>query len=522
MSFLELHSRQVRVKDLDINENEIGDRDRSYSGAARLTRRAQKRTWSGSGPVMTKANADILRNLLLTTGYHGWPFTVDSNGNGVRSYTSKGAAPSSDPATSVPYVLSADGLLVYLAKDDGSQFLWSRHPGALITRSAQLNECTANQSSVETNTTGFTAVDAATLARVTTAKWTGTASLQVTTNASGATRGGVYAAVTAASTTTYAGSVYLRAVSGSPVVRVRLRNETAGNEVSVTAVTLSSTYWTRVRVNNRTGVTAGNSLRLYVEEETVDSAVDIYCDGFQVEPSVWATPWVLGGTSTAGSEIVFASSPLIGTLTDFCWAGWIGQGSAPVTDERDVFRMGPASASTDLFALFWNINTSTLRVQFNGSAGTGTNVTMAAGMHHVMISYTAATGALIVYVDGVSAATATIGATSRPNFANAAVINLGRNVGNVFNGYLGDVVIMPWAPSTTELDRLYALISGTTGLVPLHLATFPYLWLDGDVLGTESPVKVLPRIDGAKNVGFGSVASWNNNGRVSSFTLEEA
>jgi len=525
MAFLELHGRQVRAASLDIETEEIGNRDRAYSGAARLTRRAIKDSWRLQGPPQLKEDADAERALLLTQGYHGWPFNEVA---GIRTYTSKGLGPSTDATNGIESALSADGLEVYYAKSDGTQFKWSRHAAALHLRNNVANILTANQSNVETNTTGFTVTAGGIVTRTTSHKWQGSASLLCDTSFTDGlgVNGGFYVQATAASTAAHSGSLYLKLVTdgfgGDRDVRVRLRNETLSTEVSIT-VTLAPGRWTRVRCNNL-ACNSGNTLRLYAED-TQDLGLIFAADGLQIEANAYATRWVQGGTSTGNETLDFSPSAVMNAPptsdVGFTIAGWVGWGSAPASLDLPVLFLGKDD-STHYLLVTWNVNTSTFSAKVRGSSADVTVTgAAAAGMHHFAITYAGGTFAL--YINGALADSDTPGTTAQPDFSQATVMRFAQAfTGSTrFNGYLADIVYMPWEATANEVDNLYQLVSGTTGLTPKHLAIFPFLWMAGDIRGQEEPVKVLPKLNGARNVQFAR-SGWNNNGRALSFSLEEA
>jgi hypothetical protein len=111
-----------------------------------------------------------------------------------------------------------------------------------------------NTASIETSAAGWEALGGATVSRVTGVAYHGSASLQVVTT--GATQGTRTSASGRASNPNgggeWTGSIYLRAASGSPVVRVRLEwFDAAGNSLGLstqyTDATLSAA-WQRVSV----------------------------------------------------------------------------------------------------------------------------------------------------------------------------------------------------------------------------------------------------------------------------------
>ena len=171
------------------------------------------------------------------------------------------------------------------------------------------NVLSANQSDVETNTTGFTSISSATLTRDTTASWHGVASLKTVTPGSVANEG---VAVRVASTTLQAGaqytaSVYLR---GSGTVILAGNGDALGNIGSPLNITLSG-VWTRYSVTFTLPATISGNIGFTVRTSGT-AALTWNMDGMQLEPNwagVPASTWELGGTSS-----VQAGPTLAGTL----------------------------------------------------------------------------------------------------------------------------------------------------------------------------------------------------------------
>ena len=164
-----------------------------------------------------------------------------------------------------------------------------------------VNLLTANQSSVETNTTGFSANNVGTtLTRVTTEKWSGNASLNVVCDATADFQGvGITSARPAVkASTAYTASVYLKG-TGNVYVYSALYNAggtmIAGTNIEGSVVALTG-EWQRI-VRSRTGHAdaATMTVIIYTRDPT-GRAADFYLDGLQIEEKTFATPWQLGGS----------------------------------------------------------------------------------------------------------------------------------------------------------------------------------------------------------------------------------
>lgn len=161
------------------------------------------------------------------------------------------------------------------------------------------NLLTANQSDVETDTTGFEQMGTATLTRVTSEYWRGSACIRSQSSSSGhgfRVNNGVQAAGV------YTWSVYLK---GTGTVKIQLYDGTA--TVQQTNITLTSN-WTRYTI---TGTMLNATVYGYVVQDGVGTA-DVYCDGLQLEQKSYATSWQIGGTARAAETL---SLPTAGVLT---------------------------------------------------------------------------------------------------------------------------------------------------------------------------------------------------------------
>jgi hypothetical protein len=142
------------------------------------------------------------------------------------------------------------------------------------------NLLTANQASIETDTTGFTA-RGSTISRDTTYFDTGNASLKVVTSGSAQNEGVELAPVNVLGGKSYAAQVKIR---GAGYVRLGIEElDAAGNILRSTAcnpVTLDGTQWQILSVVARTGTDCAK-VRLVVLTSSVVGAT-FYCDSFML------------------------------------------------------------------------------------------------------------------------------------------------------------------------------------------------------------------------------------------------
>lgn len=170
------------------------------------------------------------------------------------------------------------------------------------------NLLTANQSSIETNTTGFSSYGFNTfagsvLARDTAEKGQGAASLKITTNGINAWQGVNvnYQGDAIAGDLTF--SFYVKAPQGTPLRAVIYDNTNAGYPSGYTMEFTASGRWERKTVTFKpTARTKDLSLQVTLNNYT--TATVFYLDGLQLEKGDKATDWTLGGANQDAVVIV--------------------------------------------------------------------------------------------------------------------------------------------------------------------------------------------------------------------------
>lgn len=175
------------------------------------------------------------------------------------------------------------------------------------------NILTANQSNVETDTTGFTAIGAATMTRTTNIYYQGIASLSVVTGAVSGD-GAKVDGVAASAATQYTASAYIKGTSGDTVKMV-LRDNTNGTETTTTQV--MNGLWQRVQVTHTMGAVAVTDLEVHFTNNAATN-ITFYVDAIQVEANSYAGHWTVGGTSGV-SNILTATTDMSNFTTDGYW-----------------------------------------------------------------------------------------------------------------------------------------------------------------------------------------------------------
>ncbi len=212
------------------------------------------------------------------------------------------------------------------------------------------NLLTANQTSAETDLSGFVAFGSTTISRDTTEHWQGGASLKVV--CPGTTGGeGVFVAYPATSNTAYTGSVWLK---GSGTFGVELRDDTNAVYHTPKVVTLNGD-WQRVVTNPLAyGSTAGNLL--LIVWGTNPSGATFYADGWQLEQKPYATSWS-PGSKTSVVPIMTADnapSPYVASTSFTQYPGqyafYAFDGNPDTVSHSDANPALPATFNIDLGA----------------------------------------------------------------------------------------------------------------------------------------------------------------------------
>jgi len=181
----------------------------------------------------------------------------------------------------------------------------------ILIEEGTTNLLSANQASIETDTTGFSAISGATLTRVTAEHWHGDASLRVVTPGSVNTEGFYTVGISASANTAYTATIYLK---GSGNARIIFRDVT--NNVFQDLYLALTQTWTRYVVTLTTGASAVTDLRVGVFTGGIQ-AITFYADGLQIEQKAAATYWHLGG-ATRNPEVLYA--PIGGTFVKSSWS----------------------------------------------------------------------------------------------------------------------------------------------------------------------------------------------------------
>lgn len=177
----------------------------------------------------------------------------------------------------------------------------------ILAEEGTTNLLTANQSNVETDTSGFgQQIGTETLTRVTTEYYEGSASLRTVTPGGVAYEGFIASSRTAAASQPHTASAY---VKGSGTVQIYMNERDAGDayigETASAVVTLNG-CWQRISVSRTFGVTGVNA-RIKILTSSAQ-AITFYADCLQIEQKAYTTQWQIGGTARSAEDYTLSSS----------------------------------------------------------------------------------------------------------------------------------------------------------------------------------------------------------------------
>jgi len=298
------------------------------------------------------------------------------------------------------------------------------------------NLLTANEASVETDTSGFNTINGATLSRDTTTAWHGTASLKIICDGTTSTQG-AFVTISASADTTYSGGMWLK---GSGTIRVEFRDDTnaiypGGQTVSLTG------SWQRVLANPITyGAAAGNLILVAWTDSA--QAITFWADGLQVEQNGYNRSWQLP-VSTRASELLTIPASVLNVDKGTIEFDMLVKPNISIQNLQMAFAVSDADEKNQI-RFCKNSYSADWHAKFTDSAGASWQPTvpssaMTPGVHRVALKWNRLSTTAKVLVDGNDMAS-TADAPLPSSFASASggVCFIGRWIGPSF--YLNSLI----------------------------------------------------------------------------------
>lgn len=305
------------------------------------------------------------------------------------------------------------------------------------------NLLSANQSSVETDTTGF-GNNTGTLSRDTTTAWTGSASLKLVTTTTGDKWISVNGSTTLGSFTTcfavtpnqsYTFSAYLKS-DGTAAVTLRII-EISGtgsilHDTTLSPSSLATSFTRLIQTYTASASSAGVLLRIQQSGTPFGS---IWADGIQWEQKSYATSWQIGGTARVGETLALppastVANPQEGTVDIRFYATSNALRQVSNTFTR-LFTLGTPAATYQGIILYHASNAANWILETRLADNTSpTSVTVAdsntavGSWHLVTCTWSATSNIIEVYVDG-----ALKGSLSSPSLPTALHTTAGAYIG---------------------------------------------------------------------------------------------
>lgn len=494
---------------------------RAIDGSLLSHASAVRRVIEGRVPILDPYTDAAVAGLLSGRG-HTWHFNPDASGDGyaVDKYSSRGLYPQGTPASDGRPSTGADGLTStdsYTISND--VVVPKLGTGCLLTGPAATNRLAANVADAS-SAAGFTARGAgSSVAYSTTTKWRGAGSVLVTVTTAAA-RGVECQYASGVASTQYVAAVYLLAASGTPQVDVWVRDETGATDGTKVRVTLSTTVWRRVEAAVTCTAAGGAHTVKVIVESAGTTGDDFYIDELLLVASTTphAGAWVAGTATRTATSLVYPLTDLR-PGDDFTFMAWMRTGALA----NGLFGLGQMAFSvgdskTNCVSLGAQLGDDAVTSQVNGVAGAhedaGQYFADAAGQWtHVAVVVRRVAGSITVYRDGVAGGAAATG--SLPSFT-APLLAVGSDLagGNIFEGQLDEVVLVPWAMSAEQIAAWYAR----------EFSDLPSLDVSGAaVAGTSVEVEMQP--DGSawaeEYVQAASGGAWSPLHRTVPFRLRE-
>lgn len=468
MPFLNIDGWEIDCKINAVSENNIeigGEKIRAFDGTLLSTKQADKREWSFEIPFTAQAKAEALKGLIQGRG-HIWKYdsSLFSTGKGLPQSLTRATTAYKSDGTS-----AAAGAARY---ENGKFYSTNTSDKALLIEEGTTNVLTANQASVETDTTGFTAVGS-TIAQDASQYWNGTKSLSCHSDNAAAQEGFYTGNATVTANKSYTASVWLKGDVGATVQLVINERTAADADVGSTIsspITLSAT-WTRYSVTRVFGAT-GERARIYVETD-VQQHITWYVDGLQIEQKDYATYWQLPG-SARNAEIITNSSSVINQAGQKWSVHFLFN---PTSTQIVTGKTGYLwECYIDASNWYRILVAATGKVYAEARSGGVTYTSSSASMPAMVpgtwyyIALTADGTHLNLYSNGAVIATDTDYIEPSGTLPTSMYLGSDHNGANHANGMFDQFMIVPYCMQAAQIAALYALTIAPSSLPRLNIS----------------------------------------------------
>lgn len=527
MAFLQINGLTIPVlrAQAERRVDEIGKRERLYSGEYYSSIRAIKRQWRFSAKRMPEKQAEQLEKVIRGEG-HLFPFVDDV-------YSTKGMYPDyavTNVYTLVPYI-AADLNKTYDWSDDLNDWVPASpfdqaNVGAVWLEENMDNIFDPDEADAESGYSGvYSPHNGATLSDVSEC-WQGSNAVQVVTDSSPGQEG-ILASFNpggaGTSGNTYTVSVYVRPTGPNYSIKLLARDQTNMVDTSQIYTLTKTNGWHRCKVTF-TLTADSSSASLYVMENVAGSAYTFVVDGFQAELGAYPTAWTR--TSRDVVRLAYLQASELRNTDDLCFSFW-------TTGPREGYTTTGTIAAVNSYGD--DLDPSIVnRFEVRAQRDTGNNwIGLFTGTTPTALTYTsdpwdgnwhhfvcinrpnAETGENTreIWMDGVLVASTTsiYNNTDTARFYRMVFGSFGGSV-RIFNGPIADLMILPFAPTEEQILAWYSLGK--------PMSPLPVLYASGD-FDSRDEVEVVGEVGPQPYKPYSDSGTWRNNAREINFMLYE-
>lgn len=476
----------------------IGDpAGRAFSGKSLRDVRSKLRRWNFSTTPESEADIEVLSGLIQGKGQN-WSYDSDL-------YSGKGLGFGSTLADIHPSV-GADGSVVRFAGVDRT----GKYGSAVAVHPAVTNILDAGQRDCEDGVGPFASVAGATILSDTNHFYQGSKSIQVAAGAAG--EGIITDAVSAAASTQYIVSAYVKAVAAM-TVRIVAVDDVAGEIGTIAALNVQAGKWTRIHTDATTSVGATT---LQIKLTKSDSGGGTFrIDALQAEtgatPTTWADPSRSAGTLRYPPGFLKGAK----SITVAAWMANLR--NTPTAADGTIIHVRESASANSINVRRNGTNIDVDLIADDGTAGSkvGAHGMIVEAYTHVAAVYESQDGSdasrIKIYIDGALVTDAAT-VTNDIDFSTFADLWVGNSDGaDHWPGLVDDLIILPYAAT----DAMITAINGFGKAYPV----LPIIEAGGDFIPDEI-LNVEGDAQGSAYQGRQKLGEWKNNSRQLRFTLE--
>lgn len=490
--------------------DEFGTRGRRPSGQYGATRRSRKREWSFTTDPQTQEQAEAIRALLRGAG-DMWLFDEGSLAS------IKGTP--SEPG-SVAYLTNGDGApTVNGQKFVDPVFVFGGRAFAAL-------DARQNLSSVR-NTNG----DAASWAIVNGSIfntslhwWIIPGAIEITLD-DGSVGSGIRSGLLSPAVDTYTVSFWIKATSKTGTAKATFWVEHNQGPLAgpTTTIELTVGSWQKITTTITTVVSSGG-LSLNFSKDSSDGELVYILDSIMAELRPYATGIQNTGAAFPSTQTSYKEKIISAGQSKFSVNLWTPGRPNAITHIATMLQIDPASGTANrIQARTVGVGTDDLIFIIRDALDVQHSVTISTvwtgPTKMITLVYALDPGPgrtnMEIFVDGILSGSLALASDEHPDLTQLEDLYLGWDgTDNRWNGFMDQLMILPYAMTQSQLTALAALSSSAKLVDLLDLTA------TGDFVSDPS-VTVQARIDKVRGIEFGRSGVWHSNGNEIDFSLLE-